>query len=75
MRLFKHLKTGHLSHESTSAEDYPLNDMGYFFSLNLTIGGLPYRLNIDTGSSDIFIKGENSPGNPAVKYTCPSCLL
>jgi hypothetical protein len=44
--------------------------MGYFFSLNLTVAGLAYRLNIDTGSSDIFIKGEQSPGNPATKYTC-----
>jgi hypothetical protein len=48
--------------------------MGYFFTLNLTIGGLPYHLNIDTGSSDIFIKGEKSPGSPDNKYTCPSCM-
>lgn len=48
--------------------------MGYFFSINMTIGGLPYKLNIDTHSSDIFIKGENSPGNPVDKYSCPKCL-
>lgn len=48
--------------------------MGYFFSINMTIGGLPYKLNIDTGSSDIFIKGENSPGNPVNKYSCSKCL-
>lgn len=47
--------------------------MGYFFTLNLTIAGLPYSLNIDTGSSDLFIKGEQSPGKPANKYSCPSC--
>ena len=39
----------------------------------MTIEGLPYSLNIDTGSSDLFIKGENSKGKPAIKYTCPIC--
>jgi hypothetical protein len=48
--------------------------MGFYFTLHLTIGGIPYNLNVDTGSSDLFIKGENSPGSPTVKYTCPSCL-
>ena len=44
--------------------------MGYFFTLNITVAGLKYRLNIDTGSSNIFMKGEDSAGNPAVKFTC-----
>ncbi len=48
--------------------------MGYFFTLNLTVANLPYSLNIDTGSSDLFIKGEHSKGNPQNKYTCPRCL-
>jgi hypothetical protein len=48
--------------------------MGYFFSLNITVAGIDYRLNIDTGSSNIFIKGENSAGNPTVKFTCPKCM-
>ena len=48
--------------------------MGYFFTLNLTIAGIPYRLNIDTGSSDIFIKGEGSPGTPVNKYDCSECM-
>lgn len=47
--------------------------MGYFFTLNMTVQGIPYALNIDTGSSDIFIKGENSKGKPDKKYTCPVC--
>jgi len=34
---------------------------------------MDYNLNIDTGSSDIFIKGEDSPGNPVCKYRCQSC--
>jgi hypothetical protein len=48
--------------------------MGYYFTLHLTIAGIPYNLNIDTGSSDLFIKGENSAGSPSNKYSCPSCL-
>jgi hypothetical protein len=48
--------------------------MGYYFTINLTVAGVPYHLNIDTGSSDIFIKGENSPGQPLKKYSCPDCL-
>jgi hypothetical protein len=36
--------------------------------LDLTIAGLPYKLSMDTGSSDFFIKGENSPGVPTRKY-------
>ena len=71
MRVFK-THQGHLNHGSTT-ENYGLNDMGYYFSLNVTVAGLPYRLNIDTGSSDIFIKGDQSPGSPAVKYTCQKC--
>lgn len=57
MRVFK---TGHqrsLSHEGAVTETYNLKDMGYFFTLHLTVGGFSYNLNIDTGSSDLFIKG------------------
>lgn len=56
MRVFQ-THNFHLSHDKV-AENYEVNDMGYFFTLNLTVSGIPYRLNIDTGSSDIFIKGE-----------------
>jgi hypothetical protein len=71
MRVFSHKRVSHLTHNTAVNEDYNLNDMGYFFTIDLIISGLPYQLNIDTGSSDIFIKGENSPGVPFQKYTCP----
>jgi hypothetical protein len=71
MRAF-HLPPSHLSHQSAS-ESYGLNDMGYYFTLSMTIAGLNYNLNIDTGSSDLFIKGESTPGSPSQKYSCPSC--
>lgn len=29
----------------------------YAFSLPMTIGGYEYKMSIDSGSSDIFIKG------------------
>ena len=61
-------------HDTVSSQNYNLNQMGFFFSLNLTVGGLPYSLNIDTGSSDLFIKGEQTEGVPQVKYQCPVCL-
>jgi hypothetical protein len=48
--------------------------MGYFFTLHLTVGGFSYNLNIDTGSSDLFIKGEEAIGSPRVKYSCRECL-
>jgi hypothetical protein len=73
MRIFKRNHLTQLRHDATT-EEYSLNDMGFYFSLNLTIGGLPYQLSIDTGSSDLFIKGENSPGIPKKKYSCPQCM-
>jgi hypothetical protein len=48
--------------------------MGYFFTLPITVAGFKYDLNVDTGSSDIFIKGQNTPGNPPVKYSCATCM-
>ena len=47
--------------------------MGYFFTLPLIIEGLHYNINVDTGSSDIFIKGAGTQGAPVIKYSCPSC--
>lgn len=75
MRAFGHLKNNQLSHDKKATESYHLNDMGYFFSINMTIAGLPYKLNIDTSSSDIFIKGESSPGNPVNKFSCSECIV
>jgi len=48
--------------------------MGYFFTLPLIIEGYQYDLNIDTGSSDIFIKGAGTKGNPKYKYNCSTCV-
>lgn len=74
MRVFGNQRNSHLTHDATSTENYHINEMGYYFTLDITIAGLPYKLNIDTGSSDIFIKGESSAGNPVSKYSCPECL-
>jgi hypothetical protein len=74
----RNLHTNHLRHElhtRASTETYGIISMGYFFTLPLIIGGMHYNLNVDTGSSDIFIKGEHSKGNPPNKYSCPQCLL
>lgn len=64
----------HELHLQAAPETYRVIPMGYFFTLPMNIAGLDYHLNIDTGSSDIFIKGENSPGQPEKKYTCPVCM-
>lgn len=61
-------------HLAGSVEEYSINGMGYYFTLNLTIAGYLYRPNIDTGSSDLFIKGEDSIGLPEQKYHCAECL-
>lgn len=36
----------------------------------MEIAGLNYYLQVDTGSSDLFIKGEQTNGNPPKKYQC-----
>ena len=59
---------------SATKEVHDIIPMGYFFTLPLKIAGLQYNLNVDTGSSDLFIKGEHSPGMPKDKYSCPKCL-
>lgn len=56
----RNMHSHHLRHElhlSAAKETYGIISMGYFFTLPLTIAGMQYNLNIDTGSSDIFIKG------------------
>ena len=42
------------------------NHMG--FNLELVVNGIEYWLSMDTGSSDIFIKGEKTKGEPKTKY-------
>ena len=61
-------------HLGTTNNTYHINSMGYFFTLPLIIEGYRYDLNIDTGSSDIFIKGAGTKGSPKYKYSCPSCV-
>lgn len=34
------------------------------FSLALKVDGLDYQMSMDTGSGDVFIKGEKTHGNP-----------
>ncbi len=36
----------------------------------MKIAGINYKMSIDSGSSDIFIKGEKSKGKPKIKYQC-----
>ena len=59
---------------ATSSNTYHINSMGYFFTLPLIIEGYNYAINIDTGSSDIFIKGAGTKGSPQYKYSCPTCV-
>ena len=42
------------------------NHMG--FNLELIVDGIQYWLSVDTGSADIFIKGEETKGDPSEKY-------
>jgi len=42
--------------------------------LAITIEGISYELAVDTGSSDLFVKGENMKGNPVKKMSCSTCL-
>ena len=36
----------------------------------MEIGGVHYDVNLDTGSSDFMIKGEDTDGQPDRKYKC-----
>lgn len=36
----------------------------------MRVAGIDYKMSIDSGSSDIFIKGESSVGKPKIKYHC-----
>lgn len=51
-------------------ETFNLQPSAYAFSLPMKINGLKYRMSIDSGSSDIFIKGENAAGKPKRRYHC-----
>jgi len=36
----------------------------------MKVAGIDYKMQIDSGSSDIFIKGEKSIGEPKIRYQC-----
>lgn len=40
-------------------ETYPLHSLKNLFTLTLIVNGFTYNLSVDTGSSDLFIKGED----------------
>jgi hypothetical protein len=61
-------------HTSQAEETYPLTPLRAIFTLTVTIEGLTYDLTVDTGSSDLFAKGENMTGNPVKKISCPTCV-
>jgi hypothetical protein len=42
-------------------------------TIALSIEGLVYDLVIDTGSSELFIKGDGLKGQPPVKFSCDIC--
>lgn len=63
----------HLSHNLAGHETYALKPMRTIFTLPLVVEGLTYGLSIDTGSSDLFIKGFGMEGNPEAKYRCDAC--
>ena len=48
-----HFKDSH----DTDLQTYRLEPNVYSFSLLMNIGGYDYQMGIDSGSSDIFIKG------------------
>ena len=55
-------------------ETYPLHSLQNIFTLTLNVNGFDYNLSIDTGSSDLFIKGEDLAGNPIRKFSCKKCM-
>jgi hypothetical protein len=51
-----------------SYQQLPLETNHLGFTLNLKVAGLPYKLSMDTGSADFFVKGETAPGLPTLRY-------
>lgn len=51
-------------------EEYALSSTNSAFFLPIKVQGIGYNLQIDSGSSDFVIKGEQAPGNPSKRYTC-----
>jgi hypothetical protein len=63
-----------LQHLTLSSETYPVKPLFAIFTLAMAIEGIPYELAVDTGSADLFVKGENMTGNPVKKLSCSTCL-
>jgi hypothetical protein len=75
LNYYKNLQKHALRRHDLSATDLPMSyqqlplETNHFgFTLDLKIAGLPYKLSMDTGSSDFFIKGEAAPGSPSRRY-------
>lgn len=66
-----HLNEGYSlrRHNLETYEQVPLTTDHYGFKLKVIVAGIEYNLGVDTGSSDIFIKGEKrAPGLPKIRY-------
>ena len=50
------LSASNLKHETEIIQEPMVTD-GFSFRLNIAIGGVPYNVNLDTGSSDFMFKG------------------
>ena len=48
----------------------PLKTNHIAFQLHLNVNDIGYDLNVDTGSSDFWIKGEDVKGDPYIRYSC-----
>lgn len=76
--LFHSFKKSDISHSfklsshltSHFSEEYTLLTSGSAFFLPIVVQGIKYNMQIDSGSSDFVIKGENADGNPSKKYAC-----
>jgi hypothetical protein len=66
-----HPQKSHLKH---LYETYSLRSRRSTFTLNIIVNGLPYEPTMDTGSSDFFIKGVGTRGEPESKIDCQQCL-
>lgn len=69
-------QTSHLRHFTAEdgVETYPLHSLKTIFTLSINFNGFDYNLSVDTGSSDLFIKGEELEGNPLRKFSCKKCV-
>lgn len=62
------LYSGLRRHDLSTYKQVPLETTHFGFTLAIKVEGLDYKMSMDTGSADVFIKGEKSPGVPNKKY-------